>query len=219
MVSNCPAFCAQDVAEHTIGLMLHATRLASSAERDIRQGIYNPTTYKGKQLKGTKLGLIGYGSIGKIVAQIAQDAFRMSISFVNTKTSRTQFEKVLTDSDVIIITLPLNNSTNRIIGNKEFALMKQGVIVINTGRGAVIDENALIEALKSGKIFTAGLDVLSQEPMDKNNPLFTFPNVTITPHIAFNTESSRVNRSKMATDNIIAFLVGKPQNVVVNNLI
>lgn len=214
VVSNCPAYCAQDVAEHTIGLMLTAARLSSKAEKDIRQGKWSPTVYIGKRLNGLKLGLIGYGSIGKKVARIAKVGLGMKIKSVNSKTSRPAFEKVLSESDVIAVTLPLNNITRGIIGQREFNLMKPGVILINTGRGAVINEDALIGALKSGKIFATGLDVLSVEPMDKNNPLFSFPNVTITPHIAFNTESSKKNLSKIVTENIIAFLNGKPINQV-----
>ena len=92
--------------------------------------------------------------------------------------------------------------------------MKDGVIIVNTGRGAVIDEKALVENLKSGKIFAAGLDVFSNEPLKKDHPLMNFPNVTITPHIAFNTKESQKYLSKVVTDNIVAFLKGKPINVV-----
>ena len=100
------------------------------------------------------------------------------------------------------------------MGKAEFDLMKNGVIIVNTGRGAVINEEVFIENIKSGKIFAAGLDVLSVEPMDKDNPFLKFPNVVVTPHIAFNTESSQRNLSKIVVDNVIAFIEGKPQNVV-----
>ncbi len=214
VVSNCPAYCAEAVAEHTIGLMLTAARLASMAQQDIRSEKWGPTQYRGKELKGMTLGVLGFGSIGKRVAEIAQKGLAMKILYFNTKSSKSEFEKLLKESDVIAVELPLTDKTKGILGKREFGLMKKGVIIVNTGRGAVIKEGVLIENIKSGKIFAAGLDVLSVEPMDKNNPLFSFPNVVITPHIAYNTESSRLNLSKIVTDNIIAFLKGKPQNVV-----
>lgn len=214
VVSNCPAYCAEDVAEHTIGLMVAAARHLSKSERDIRGGKWGPTTYQGKRLNGKSLLVVGYGSIGKRVAQIAQKGFRMNVKYVNSKTSKGQYHKLLRESDIVAIALPLNEKTRGFVSNAEFQVMKPGVIIVNTGRGAVIDEQSLLKNLKSGKVFAAGLDVLTIEPMDKNNPLFSLPNVTITPHIAFNTEESQRNLSKIIVDNVISFIQGKPQNIV-----
>lgn len=214
VVSNSPAYCAESVAEHTIGLILSAARLSPLAEREAGRGMWKPTKYKGKQLSGKTLGVLGYGSIGTRVAKIASNGLGMKILYFNTETSKEDFRRLLKTSDVIAITLPLNEKTRGIIGKEEFDLMKSEVIMVNTGRGAVVDEKALITNLESGKIFSVGLDVLAIEPPDKGNPLFKFPNVTITPHIAFNTEESLRNLSKIVTDNILAFLKGNPINVV-----
>lgn len=93
--------------------------------------------------------------------------------------------------------------------------MKKAVVIVNTGRGAVIDEEALVDNLKSGKIFAAGLDVLTNEPMDITRPLFSFPNVIITPHIGFNTDEAEFALSQMVAKNIVQFIQGNPQNVIV----
>ncbi len=213
-VCNAPAYSTEAVAEHTIGLMLAATRLTSSAEYNIRRGKWDPLAYKGKELKGKTLGVIGYGSIGRRISEIAKNGFGMNILYVNSSSSRKDFEQLLKKSDVITINAPLTDKTKGMIGSNEFELMNSGVIIINTGRGAIIDENAFISALKSGKIFAAGLDVLTIEPMKNTDPLFAFPNVTITPHIAFNTEESEFRLSQLVTENIKKFLEGTPQNVI-----
>ncbi|MEK7587418.1 MAG: NAD(P)-dependent oxidoreductase [Patescibacteria group bacterium] len=214
VVCNAPGYSTGSVAEHTIGLLLRAIRLASRAEADLRAGKWNPTTYKGKELSGKTLGIIGYGAIGKRVAKIAKNGFGMRILYVNSKNSRQDIEDLLKKSDVVSINAPLTNETRGMIGTKEFQLMNSGVVIINTGRGAIIDEQSLIDTLKSGKIFAAGLDTYVDEPMRKDNPLFTFSNVTLTPHIAFNTEESEQRLSAIVTKNIVAYLANHPQHVV-----
>ncbi len=214
VVSNSAAYCSETVAEHTIGLMLNAARLSSRAEKDLRKGVWQPTQYKGKELFGKTLGILGYGSIGKKVGEIASKGLNMKILYIDDQSSRNDLEKLLKGSDVVAVELPLNDETRGFLGKEEFNLMKEDIIVVNTGRGAVIDEKALVENLKSGKIFAAGIDVFAKEPIDKNNPLLKFQNVTLTPHIAFNTQESQKNLSKIVVDNIIAFIKGKPINVV-----
>lgn len=213
-VCNAPGYATEAVAEHTIGLLLAATRLTSPSQSDIRQGTWNPLAYKGKELKGKILGIIGYGAIGRRVAEIAKTGFEMNILYNNSSSSREDLEHLIRESDMISINAPFTDKTKGMIGFKEFELMKPGVIIVNTGRGAVIDEKAFINTLKTGKIFAAGLDVLSDEPMKHTDPLFNFPNVIITPHIAFNTEESEYRCSQIVTDNIKKFLEGHPQNVV-----
>lgn len=213
-VCNTPNFSTDAVAEHTIGLLLAAIRLASKAQVDIRKGTWDPLAYKGKELKGKTLGIIGYGTIGRRVAEIAKNGFFMNLLYVNSSSTRQSMKELLAKSDVLSINAPLTDATRGMIGAKEFQLMKRGVVLVNTGRGAIIDERALIDNLASGKIFAAGLDVLSNEPMKKTDPLFAYPNVVITPHIAFNTEESEYRCSQIVTDNIKKFLEGHPQNVV-----
>lgn len=213
-VCNAPGYATEAVAEHTMGLLLSATRLTSPSQIDIRRGIWKPTVYKGKELKGKTLGIIGYGTIGRRVAKIAKSGFGMNILYVNSSSSQQDFEHLIRESDMISINAPLTDKTKDMVGSKEFKLMKPGVIIVNTGRGAVIDEEALIKTLKTGKIFAAGLDVLVTEPMKNTDLLFGFPNVVITPHIAFNTEDSEYRCSQIVTENIKKFLEGHPQNVV-----
>jgi len=215
VVCNCPGYSTEAVAEHTIGLLLNSARLSSQSQQDIKSGQWNPATYKGKELFGKTLGIIGYGKIGKRVAEICQKGLEMKIIFINSKSSKKDLEKLLETSDFISVNAPINNQTKDLLGKKEFALMKQGIVIINTGRGAVINEQALIENLKSGKVFAAGLDVFPNEPLEnKNYPLFSFPNVITTSHIGFHTQEAEYRLSQMATENIIKYLEGKPQNAV-----
>lgn len=214
IVSNCPGHNAESVAEHTIGLMLSAIRLSSRAQTDLRMGEWKSIDYKGFDLIGKTLGIIGFGRIGKRVAEIAQKGLRMKIISINSTSSRKDLETLLKKSDVISINTPLNDQTRGLISDKEFRLMKKGVVLVNTGRGAIIDEKALVANLSSGKIFAAGLDTFTHEPIEKDNPLFQFSNVTLTPHIAWNTSETEYRLSKMVVDNVRSFIHGKPINVV-----
>ena len=214
VICNAPGYATEAVAEHTIGLMLQAIRQGSQAERDLRIGIWTPIKYEGEELQNKTLGIIGYGAIGRRVAAIAQKGFGMHILYTTSASTRNDFEHLLRESDIISINVPLTSVTKGIISAKEFRLMKQGVVIVNTGRGAVIDEEELINNLKSKKIFAGGLDVLTKEPLDQNNKLLNFPNVTLTPHIAWNTEESKYRLSQIVMENIKCFLVGTPQNVV-----
>lgn len=213
-VSNSPGYSTEAVAEHTIGLLLHSIRKASSAEKEARDGKWSPTKFKGKELRGMTLGIIGYGSIGRRVAEIAEKGFNMKILHINTQSSRTDFEKLLKDSDFISINAPLTEKTKGMIGKKEFDLMKKGVSIVNTGRGAIIDEESLVKNLESSKVFAAGLDVFSNEPINKDSPFFKFVNVTLTPHIGFNTEESEYRLSEIIVNNIENFIQGHPINIV-----
>ncbi|RJR16288.1 hypothetical protein C4579_00425 [Candidatus Microgenomates bacterium] len=213
-VVNCPGYNAQAVAEHTIGLILAAARLTAQSEQDIRKNLWQPDAYKGKELQNKTLGIIGYGDIGKKVAEIANKGFSMKVIYTDRNSSREDLELLLQSSDVISVNAPLNNQTRNLLSDQEFSLMKPGIILVNTGRGAIIDEKALVENLKSGKVFAAGLDVLSIEPMQNTDPLFSLPNVIITPHIAWNSQESEAMLSKMVVENVQAFVAGRPANIV-----
>lgn len=214
IVVNCPEYATEAVAELTIGLLINAARLASTSERAVRVGKYDPQKFIGKELTGKTLGIIGMGKIGTRVAYIAQRGFSMKILSVNSNSTRQDLEKLLRVSDFISINAPLTDKTAKLLGSQEFSLMKDGVVLVNTARGPLIDEVALIKALKSRKVFAVGLDVLSKEPMDPQDHLLTLPNVVVTSHIGWNTEESARKLSKEVTENIIAFLDGKPRNVV-----
>ena len=213
-VCNAPGYSTESVAEHTIGLLLGAIRLTLKAESDFRSGIWNPPGYKGRELNGKTLGVIGHGAIGRKVADIAKNGFGMRIVFVDSSSPRDALVNLLQQSDVITINAPITEKTKGMLGAKEFQLMKSDVVIVNTGRGAIIDEASLITNLKSGKVFAAGLDVFAEEPLPKTSPLFLFSNVILTPHIAFNTEESEQRLSAIIMENIMKYIEGHPQHVI-----
>lgn len=213
-VCYAPGYATRTVAEHAIGLMIAAGRLTFTAANDVKQGLYNPCSYQGKELHGKTLGIIGFGRIGREVAGIAQAGLDMRVISYDIDASQEVFETLLKESDFISLHVPLTPATHHMLGEKEFALMKKGVVIVNTARGDLIDERALIANLKSGNIFAAGLDVLKDEPIKKDNPILSLPNVIVTPHIGFNGDQAIFQRSKIVTDNILSFLDGKPQNIV-----
>ncbi len=214
IVSNVPGYGTEAVAEHTISLLLQAARKAYMVGKELRQGKRDPARYRGVELAGKTLGIVGYGRIGRRVCEIAQKGFGMKVLHIDSKSTLSEFKTLLIESDFISINASLNDHTRGLIGKHEFELMKSGVVIVNAGRGAILDEDELFSKLQSHKIFAAGLDVLSQEPMDIRSPLFTLENVVISPHIGFNTEEAKVRQSSMILENVKAFIAGKPQNIV-----
>jgi phosphoglycerate dehydrogenase-like enzyme len=202
-IVSLPDYATRAVAEYTVGLMLATARRFFSASCDVRKGCSYQQKYVGKQLAGKTLGIIGCGRIGNMVAIIAEVGLGMDVLKFDRDSSADDFAKLLQESDVVSLHLPLTTSTHHIIGEEEFAQMKDEVIIINTARGGIIDEKALLKYIENGKIFAAGLDVLQDEPPAKDNPLLAFDNVLITPHIAYNADSALENRSKNIVDSII----------------
>lgn len=212
-VSNVPGFSSIAVAEHAILLMLAVIRKIFPAGADLKQGSFNPKVYQGSELSGKTLGIVGYGSIGKRIAAIAL-GFGMKVLSVNSKSSVNEFHRLLTQSEFISVHTPLTPQTENLIEEKELSLLPQGAIVINTSRGKVINQDSLIRHLKNGHLGGAGLDVFVQEPPDKNNRLFSLPNVVATPHIAWNTRESQKRLVIGVINNIRSFLRGNPINLV-----
>jgi len=178
------------VAEHTIALMFAAARDVARMDREIRGGIWTPQ--EGVQLLGKTLGVIGLGGIGREVARIARGIGMEVIAYNRTPHADAgvpllDIDTVLARSDVVSLNLVLNDETRGFLGKERIARMKPGAILINTARGALADEPALIEALKSGHIRHAGLDVFHAEPLKADHPLAKLPNVTLTSHAAFRT--------------------------------
>ena len=173
------------------------------------------------ELAGKTLGIVGLGNIGKSVATIA-NAFGMKVL---AKTSKKQDElppfirsvsldELLADSDIVSLHCPLTPETHHLINEQTLSQMKQGAILINTGRGPLIDETAVANALNKGHLRAAGVDVLSTEPPSVENPLLRARNCHITPHIAWATFEARVRLMNIMTDNIQAYLSGNPINRV-----
>lgn len=220
-VTNTPGALTGAVAEHTIALMFAIVKRIVESDTYLRKGKYKgwgPELFLGEELKEKKLGILGAGRIGARVAEIAKKGLGMSVIYYDIKRSeefekscgavfRTTLEEVLREADVVSIHVPLLPSTTHLINTDRLALMKKTAYLLNTSRGKVIDEAALVEALRTGVIRGAALDVFENEPKLAKG-LATLPNVVITPHIASATKAARDGMAKLAADNLIAFFEG-----------
>nr|XP_036579011.1 glyoxylate reductase [Colletotrichum truncatum]KAF6786442.1 glyoxylate reductase [Colletotrichum truncatum] len=233
LVSNTPTAVDDATADINIWLMLGALRNLNASILSIRAGKWRgtPAPALGHDPQGKILGILGMGGIGRNMAKKAR-AFGMSVRYFNrTRLSDdlekdagaeyVDFETLLRESDVISLNLPLNPNTRHIISTAEFAKMKKGVVIVNTARGAVIDEAALVEALDSGHVGSAGLDVFENEP-EVHPGLLANPNVLIVPHMGTYTIETSVKMEEWAIDNVrqaisqgkLKSIVPEQQNVV-----
>ncbi|UGA45391.1 3-phosphoglycerate dehydrogenase [Bradyrhizobium quebecense] len=184
------------VAESAIALMWSSARVIAQMDREMRAG--NWLREDGMQLTGKTLGLVGFGGIAAEVARIALGSGMKVIAWNRSPKSHpgvdfTELDTVLANSDVVSIHLLLNDETRGMITRDKIAKMKKGVVLINTARGAIVDEQAMIDALNSGQIRHAGLDVYNIEPLPKDHPLTKIPNVTLSAHSAFRTPEASEN--------------------------
>jgi phosphoglycerate dehydrogenase-like enzyme len=222
IVSNVPNYAFDSVAEFVFALALDLLRLVRLADINLRKGKFNWKHYIGHQLMGKTIGVVGTGNIGKRVIQIAH-GFNMNVlattshpSAERAKTLGVKFadlDDLLPESDIVTLHVPLTPETEHMISEAQLAKMKPTAILINTSRGKVIDEMALIEALKKKTIAGAGLDVFEKEPLPTNSPLIELQDVVLTPHIAFLSEESIDECTYICTENVKMFIQGKPQNV------
>jgi phosphoglycerate dehydrogenase-like enzyme len=220
-VCNTPGVNAIAVAEHTFALMLAVARHLCRIDRDMRAGEWPRDMLA--QLHGKTLGLFGTGAIGSRVAALAR-AFGMEVLGWSARGEPGRLraqgitpgakEQILRRADVITLHLRLTPETRNFIGAEAFALMKKDVIVVNTGRGALIDRDALVDALSSGRIAGAGLDVFHDEPIKPGDPLLGLPNTVLSPHNAGQTPEVRRDGLLLAVKNIENFLAGTPTHVV-----
>jgi D-3-phosphoglycerate dehydrogenase len=191
------------VAEHSIALMVAAARNVARMDREIRAGTWTP--HEGVQLLGKTLGVIGLGGIGREVARIGNGMGMEVIGWNRTKHADiavplVDIDTLLARSDVVSMNLTLGNETRGFLSAERIARMKPGVIFVNTARGALADEAALIAALKSGAIRHAGLDVFHAEPLKAEHPLAKLPNVTLTSHAAFRTLEASMTLLRRSID-------------------
>lgn len=223
VVSNVPAYAFDAVAEFVFAFALALLRRVHAADARLRGGRFDWREYCGRQLMGMTIGVIGTGDIGRRVVQIAhgfgmrilsttahpgpERAERLGLEFVDLPT-------LLAESDILTLHVPLTATIERMIGARELAMMKPGSILINTARGRVIDEGALVEALRTRHLGGAGLDVFEHEPLPPESPLRQLDNVLLTPHIAFLTEESMDECTFTTIRNIEQFAAGRPENVV-----
>lgn len=223
IVTNVPAYSTESVAQLTFAHILNLMRSVETHAQSDWSGMTDFSCCLTPQfeINGMTLGLIGFGAIGSAVAKIA-DAFGMKV-LVYTRTPKkvdvpyakaVELEYLLNHSDVVSLHCPQTPQTIKIINADTIAQMKDGAYLINTSRGGLIDEDALADALRSGKIAGAGLDVLSTEPPPADHPLLHLKNCRITPHIAWASKEARKRLFDCARQNLQAWLDGKAQNVV-----
>ncbi|MGM9702925.1 MAG: D-2-hydroxyacid dehydrogenase [Prevotella sp.] len=227
VVTNIPAYSTDSVAQNTFAHILAIANRVEHYSDQNRNGrwssnpdfVYWDTPLV--ELSGKTLGVVGLGRIGMKVAQIAL-CFGMDVFAVTSKhradlpegIRKTTLDGLLATSDILSLHCPLNRETHEMINAESLKKMKRGAILINTGRGPLVNESDVAEALKSGQLGAYGADVMCQEPPMADNPLFSAPNAFITPHIAWATYEARTRLMQIAVDNVKAFINGKPINVV-----
>ncbi len=227
LVCNTPAYSTQRVA-HTV--ILHMLNLASSMTSQMKMlasgnhdNFHQHLMVDHVELNDKTLGIIGYGNIGKEVIKVAQAmGMHILVSTLHPKEDEhgvhfTSLEEVLKQSDFISLHCPLNETTKHIINKETLALMKPSAFIINTARGALIDEAALIHALQNKQIAGAGLDVQEVEPLSHDSPLYTMDHVVLTPHMGWRGLETRKRLIALVKQNIDAFLIGNPINIVNHN--
>lgn len=223
VVTNIPAYSTLSVAQMVFAHLLHITHQVSGYTQEARNGRWsaNPDFCYWHEplieLSGLKMGIVGYGSIGKAVATIAQ-SFGMQVlvhSHQNRETippaiKSVSLEELFSEADVVSLHCRLSEETAHMVNAARLKLMKPRAILLNTGRGGLVHEEDLAQALNQGTIYAAGLDVLSSEPPSYKNPLLTARNCFITPHIAWATHAARKRLLRIATENVKEYCEGKP---------
>ena len=207
---------ADAVAEHAITLMLNLVRDIQALNSKVHEGGWEGTSWLGRDFRGSVVGIIGYGSIGRSTAVLARALGARVIVFSRNGRKaddfevESNFEQLLTQVDILSLHCPLNEQTRGLIGRKELALLKPGAFLINTARGSVVDEAALIDALSTGHLGGAGLDTFEKEPIASDNPLLKLNNVILTPHVAGVTQNAARCVATTTAQNIIDALAGRP---------
>src|SRR3712207_5710066 len=220
-ICNAAGYSTSSVAELTYGLIFSVFRNIVPLDKATRKG-GTRLGFSQSELLGKTIGIVGTGAIGIKVGEIAK-AFGCKI-LAYSRTQKQQaidlgfeyvsLDELLSNSDIVSLHVPLNNETRGMISREKIKLMKSSSILINTARGPIIDNVALAEALKQGKIAGAGIDVFEVEPpIENSHPLFNISNVVVTPHIAFATKEAMYRRAKITFDNIEKWIEGNPQNI------
>lgn len=225
-VANVPGYSGKSVAQLTFALILQLCQSPAAFYKSVQDGYWRteiPKSYgimPQTELYGKTLGIVGYGDIGKNVAKIAA-AFGMKVLCVCRKKRENtaevtfcDFDEMLANSDIVSLHCPATAETVGIISKEAVEKMKHGAMLINTARGALVDEAAVAAALCSGKLSGFGADVLCTEPMPENSPFKKTPNTIITPHIAWATNESRARLIKTVYENLKSFIEGHGQNIV-----
>ncbi|HAL62180.1 MAG TPA: D-glycerate dehydrogenase [Chloroflexi bacterium] len=221
IVGHTPGVLTETVADFTMALLLATARRVVEGERFVKAGkwkTWGPTLLLGRDVHGATLGLVGLGRIGASVARRAR-GFAMRILYHDIARREdlerelgliyTDFETLLGESDFVSLHVPLTEDTHHLMSKDQFGLMKPTAILINTSRGPVVDQQALYEALKSGRIASAAMDVTDPEPIAPDDPLLSLDNCLIVPHMASASIATRTKMATMAAENLIAGLRGE----------
>ena len=227
IVTNVPAYSTESVAQMVFAHLLNVTNRTDHYATENRSGRWTKNKdfcywdYPHMELAGKTFGIVGLGHIGRRVAEIAL-AFGMKVKALTSKSADTlpagigkaTIEELLSTSDVISLHCPLTDTTRHLINNETLRLMKPSAILINTGRGPLVDDQAVASALAKGQLAAFCADVLTEEPPKADNPLLAQPNAFFTPHIAWASTEARIRLLQVVTCNVKAFLNGKPQNSI-----
>ncbi|WP_085522689.1 2-hydroxyacid dehydrogenase [Tuberibacillus sp. Marseille-P3662] len=227
MVTNTPGVLTETTADLTFSLLMATSRRLLEADQFLRQGkwkTWSPFLLTGQDVFGSTLGIIGLGQIGKAVARRAK-GFNMEVLYYNRSRKfdaeqelgihYTEFEDILRQSDFLCILVPFTKDTENLISRKQFSLMKDNAVLVNTSRGGVVNEDELYNALVNGDIWAAGLDVFNQEPTSIDHPLISLNNVITLPHIGSASYGTRMRMAYLNTENLIRSLAGdKPVHLV-----
>jgi glycerate dehydrogenase len=226
-VTNVPAYSTESVAQMVFAHLLTVTNRTEHYAIENRNGRWtkNPDfcywDFPHMELAGKTFGIVGLGNIGRRVAEIAT-AFGMHVKALTSKSAdalpanieKATLESILSTSDVLSLHCPLTDKTRHLINRETLRQMKPTAILINTGRGPLVDDQAVADALSGGRLAAFCADVLTEEPPKADNPLLKQPNAYMTPHIAWASKEARVRLVQVATDNVRAFINGRPQNMV-----
>jgi glycerate dehydrogenase len=230
-VCNVPGYATHSVAQFTLGLILELATRAGRYGWAVRSGawqqspVFTLLDFPSIELKGKKLGIIGYGNIGRAVAEMAR-GFGLEVlisarpgSTEPVRSGRLPLPELLRQADVITLHCPLTAQTRNLINSETLSLMKPSALLVNTARGALIDEIALIQALREKRLAAAALDVISREPPPAGHPIIQaakeLNNLLVTPHTAWSARETRERLLKEVVNNISAFFEGKPRNIVI----
>jgi len=214
-VSNTPGANNNSAAEHAIALMMTVLRQTSQATQSMNQGKWDKNSFMGIELWKKKIGIVGMGRIGQILAK-RLSGFEVSVTYFDPVTESVDIpyakkvndiEELFKTCDIITLHVPLIPATKNLVGKKLLDLMKPTAILVNAARGGIVNEEDLEESLKAGKIRGAGLDVFAQEPLAENSPLRTLPNLVLTPHLGATTLEAQERVGEMAVDQLKEFFL------------
>ena len=226
-LGHTPGVLVDTTADTAFALMLAAARRVAEADRYVRAGNWRldnawaPDFFVGKDVSGATLGIIGLGAIGQAIARRAT-GFNMRIIAWNRSPMQVPgvemvaLEELLQSSDFVSVNVALTPTTRGLLDAQRISMLKPGVVLVNTARGGIVDEAALAQALDTGQVYAAGVDVFAQEPVAMDNPLLAHPRVVLAPHIGSATELTRARMANIAVDNALAALSGEPMPFCAN---